>query len=102
MGSVNHSTRNPHLSVLRKVLSGKLLEPPGAFWGLLGSPGKLLGAPSESPGIFLGLSWGLLGAVLGSPSPFTWLRLHKWGRIRFIQAGKAQNAAPCFPVYLAL
>ena len=102
MCSLSHPTRNPNLSVLRWVLSGKLLEPPGAFWGLLGSPGKLLGALSESPGIFLGLSWGLLGAVLGSPSPFMWLRWHKWGRIRFIQAGKAQNASPSIMVYLAL
>ena len=55
--------RNPNLSVLRWVLSGKLLEHPEAFRGLLGSPGKLLGAISESPGIFLGLSWGLLGTA---------------------------------------
>jgi hypothetical protein len=53
MGSLSHPTRNPNLSVLRWVFSGKLLEPPGAFWGLLGSPAKLLGALSESPGIFL-------------------------------------------------
>jgi hypothetical protein len=101
MAFLNHSTRNPIFSVLRWVLSWKLLEPPGAFWSLLGSPGKLLGAPSESPGIFLGLSWGRLGVVLGSPSPFMWLLLLTWGRIRFILAAKVQSATPCFPVYLA-
>ena len=101
MGSLSHPSRNPNLSLLRWVLSGQLLEPPGAFWGILGSVGNLF-FPLESPGIFLGRSWGLLGVVLGYPSPFMWLRLHKWGRIRFIQAGKVQNATPCLVVYLAL
>ena len=65
MGPLNHSTRNPNLSVLRWVLSGKLLEPPGAFWGFLGSPGKLLGTFWGLLGLLLGSSWVFLGGFWG-------------------------------------
>jgi hypothetical protein len=89
MGSLSHPMRNPNLSVHRWVLSGKLLEPPGAFWGFLGSP-------EEPCGVFWGLPRSSLepcGSLPGiSFLLFKRFRLHKSGRVRLIQAGKVQNA----------
>jgi hypothetical protein len=57
---------------------GAFREAPGASWGLPGPHGKLACALSESSGIFIGLPWDRMGTLLGSSSPFMWLRLHKW------------------------
>jgi predicted permease len=62
MASLSHRMRNPNILVLRLVLSGRLLEPPRAFLGFLGSPGKLLGALWSLLGLLLGASWVFLGA----------------------------------------
>jgi hypothetical protein len=61
MGSLNHPMRNPNFRVRRRVLSGKLLEPLGAFWGFLVSLGKPLGAQWSLLGsseVFVGAVWG--------------------------------------------
>jgi hypothetical protein len=83
MASQSHPKRNPNLSVHRLVLPGKLPDPPGAFWGLLRSPGKLLGASLGFSWDRPGSSWSLLEAFLGSPSPC----LRVFGCTRGVECG---------------